>query len=148
MSERSRIDDKIKRDDMMKEELDDTWEALDTRIKEAIQKLNANFFTTLTSKLNDGNSLIRVVSGELTDNERAVPGASRRTIPQLEIRLDREQKKIIARRTDDDSSPRIYPIKADLSSNSLRFVQGDNLFTPLMLAEILLSQLVGINLDS
>jgi hypothetical protein len=147
MSEHSRIDDKIKRDALMKDALEDTWEALDTRVKEAIQKLNKHFSTTLSSKLNDGNSVIRISDCELTESERAVPSANRRIIHQLEIRLDREQKKIIVRRTDDGSSPRTYPIKADLSSNSLRFAQTDQLLTPLMLAETLLTQLAGINLD-
>lgn len=144
MSENSRIDDKIKRDTLMRDELENLWDSLDMRVKEASKKLNDHFQAGIKTWLNDNNSAIRV------RGETVHLGGGEASTPELEIRIERRifKPSILVRRIDNHTHAKEYPIKADLSSNSLRFVNKDMLLTPLMFAEMLLAEFTEVDLDS
>jgi hypothetical protein len=140
--ENSRIDDKIRRDALLKNELENLWDSLDARISEAAKKLTDHYNAGLSSKLNDHNSAIRVTA------KTVEIGGGDAATPELQIRIERQFHRVIVTRTDISQHPKTYPIKADLSSDSLRFADKDRLLTPLMFAESLLSEFTKIDLDS
>jgi len=135
--EQSRIDVKIKRDNLFKGGLEDLWDSLWQAIEITCNKITSHWSIPLTKKLNDGNSVIRVTAppkeGIMAQPDRF-----------LEIRLHREERKIVVR-LHCDSTPSVYLIKPDPSAESLRF--GD--FGSVAISEKLIAErLLELNLNS
>jgi regulator of sigma D len=85
----SRLDGKIRREKLVSDKSEDLWEDLWVSVKNTAEKLNDYYRqTSLTATRNDHNTVIRVLgSVDLMSRERQ----------SLEIRLKREDKKIVTK---------------------------------------------------
>jgi hypothetical protein len=126
--ERSRIDAKIKRDDLLTNGIEDLWITVWEAIQGTCNKVDGHWKTGLSYKLNDGNSVIRVNA----PTEQALVKQSER---QLEIRFDRAERKIVVRIPHLDINGS-HPIKPDHEAEHLK-IDGK---TPLAFAEWLIAE--------
>jgi len=135
--DQSRVDAKIRRDTLLKDGLEDLWDRLWVAVKATCKKVNSHWNSGLVAKLNDGNSVMRViappVSAILQQRERL-----------LEIRLERSEHKIVVRVPHREIADP-YPIKADNDGRILT-IGGKR---PLELTESLVAEsLLELTLDS
>jgi hypothetical protein len=142
--ERSRIDGKKKRDELMTGHIGDLWDDLCLQIEQACNKLNAYFKTELEFKKNGVHSVVRVF----------LPSIGMRNNfevrPQMEVCFLRHDRRVEIKKTDrpGEPAPTIYRVKADADNGELLFEQDGTFHTPLALAEHLVAEyFAGINLD-
>jgi hypothetical protein len=126
----SRIDATIARNKLMSSGIGPLWDALWFAVDETTTKINQHWKKELEAKLNSHNSVIRVFAPERYDDQ-----TNKGVRPELEIRLDRTEGKVIARLTYPRSSVVEYSIKADVQSKSLYFDRDGVRISPLGLAE-------------
>jgi len=147
MAEKSRIGAKIKRDQLLANELENLWDALYSAMQAACEKVNQYWDSQLKGPtLNDHNSLIYVI-GPLPDEpkKRQLGDAS----PRLDVRIDRKLRQIAARWSGPESSPTIYTIAANGEEPPLCLKLGDKQYSAHELAEILVAEkFLGKDLDS
>lgn len=142
MVEESRIDLKIKRDTLLRDKREDLWDQLCTAVENASTKLKDNFQKKLECRRNEGNTTIRVY-GEMLGHV----GADAYT-PELEIRFDRGEGKIIARLAHENKVLATCRITSNREGTALSFEYGGQDRTPLFIAETLVAEkFLGIKLD-
>lgn len=140
----SRLDAKIRQKQLVDSKIEDFWDFLWEAVQATSKKLNEHYNAQLTTSRNDHNTVIRV-------------GAPFNTIthekPSLEIRLKREERKVVARYTiRPDSSvweqPLCFLVKARLETDDLCLVKGNVPLTPIDVVEQLLAEtLLKLNLE-
>jgi hypothetical protein len=144
MPEISRLDQKRSREELIGSQREELWDNLGTQVQTVCDKMKAYYQKELTVKRNDGNSTIRVMGrtvGQMGMGDMAVT-------PELEIRFDRTENKIIARRVDTQKVIGTYQIKADSAIEALGFVESNKFYAPLYLSEMLvIEEFLEISLD-
>jgi hypothetical protein len=148
---RSRLDLKIVRDRLISN-LDPLWHQLCGDVESTCTKLRDVYGLNPVVQIDDQLSVIRV-----SHSDPSAPDAERATEYTLELRLDRHQKRLVARVTKRDSrgrdlqaggdEPRSYKIIADDFSDSLRFFDGQALRSIEVAEEEIVEKLLHMNLD-
>lgn len=133
----TKLDLRIARDKLL-ENIEPIWEQLYPAVRGTCDKLSTTYNLALAHRLNDLNSAIRVVYTEQPLGEFVSLEST------LEMRLDRDGKKVIARISQryirvgaelKEDTPRTYRIEADTDSNKLYFTCTQQPFSATELAE-------------
>ena len=149
---RTRLDLKIARDRLISN-LDPLWHQLCEDVESTCTKLRDVYGVNPVIQINDQSWVIRVSHSDpaATDGEKATEYA-------LELRLERNQKRLVARVTKRDSrgrdlqagadEPRSYKIIADNLNHSLQFFDGQALRPIEVAEEEIVEKLLHMNLDA
>ncbi len=154
MDEPSRLDRQIARDKLLAD-IEPLWEALHAALERTAAKLNGAYNCGISVDLNEHNSLIRA------DSSPTVKDRDTEVHRQLEIRLDRRARKVTVivvetmrhirapERAPTRGAPFTFEIDVDMERGQLCFTQKLERFTPVALAEHLLTELLlGMKLPS
>ena len=149
---RSRLDLKIVRDRLISN-LDPLWHQLCGDVESTCTKLRDVYGLNPVVQIDDQLSVIRVSHSGPPEED-----ADRATEYTLELRLERNQKRLVARVTKRDSrgrdlqaaadEPRSYQIIADNFSDSLQFFDGQALSPIDVAEEEIVEKLFRLNLDA
>jgi len=149
---RSRLDLKIARD-RVTSNLGPLWDQLCADVNVTCAKLKAVYPVNPAVRINPQNSVIEVSNTETSGGE-----TERVTECILELRLDRNHKKLIAQVIKRDSrgrdlqagadQPRSYDIVAEKLNDSLRFFNGQTLLPVDVVEQEIVENLLHMDLDS
>lgn len=136
--ERSRLDLKIARENLLASGIEPLWDQLYADVQATSKKLHDAYGRDSAVNLNDHNSIIRVTRSEPLSDEASFIDLT------LEIRLDRKGARIItgirrrysrAKRPGELEGPKPYEITPDVEANALHFSNKGKLLSTTELAE-------------
>lgn len=134
--ELSRIEEKAKRDAAIKEGGDALGKQLIKEIEKAAERMH--------KFLNVSIGVTDISEFEIRINRRTDQLG---VIPELRIKFDPLSKQVLLRRTDASNDLRPYPVA--FKFERLGFDRPpSNFYDPLQLAEVIVSEFAGVNLDS
>jgi len=148
--DRTKLDMKIARDQLMKD-LEPLWDKLFGAVQIAVTKVNEAYGHRLVWNLNDQNSVIRI------SRSRTLPDQFTSMEETLEIRIDRRERKLVARIDSKNSrqgvaepgKARAYQIAANQDATTLELAGPGGRFCTVEFAEYeIAEQLLKLKLES